>query len=200
MMMRPMGLSAQKENTTTCATGLAIFWCPSDPEAHKSRTMKNNPSVPDLDGESMYYTSYAGNTVSFPFGSSRRFADITDGTSNTFLLGEKTHAGLSGQYLLDWHWWPSLREDTLFSASYPLNAYRRLSGSWRNSTAVSGASSLHPGGANFAFADGSIRFIKETISARNFDPRRNPVWTGPTGTYEALATYNGGEVISADAY
>jgi prepilin-type N-terminal cleavage/methylation domain-containing protein/prepilin-type processing-associated H-X9-DG protein len=47
------------------------------------------------------------------------------------------------------------------------------------------ASSLHPGGVNALFADGSVRFIKNSIS---------PVaWT-------ALGTIAGGEVISADQY
>jgi prepilin-type N-terminal cleavage/methylation domain-containing protein/prepilin-type processing-associated H-X9-DG protein len=48
-----------------------------------------------------------------------------------------------------------------------------------------GFRSLHPGGANFAFADGSVKFIKQTISM---------------GTYRALGTRSAGEVISADQY
>ncbi|MGO9608555.1 MAG: DUF1559 domain-containing protein [Verrucomicrobiia bacterium] len=47
------------------------------------------------------------------------------------------------------------------------------------------ASSLHPGGVNALFADGSVRFIKNSIS---------PV------TWTALGTIAGREVISADQY
>ncbi len=50
---------------------------------------------------------------------------------------------------------------------------------------VNSFGSLHPGGANFAMADGSVRFIKQTIAQP---------------TYQALGTRAGGEVISADAY
>ena len=45
--------------------------------------------------------------------------------------------------------------------------------------------SLHPGGVNFAFADGSVHFIKSTINLI---------------TYRALATRAGNEVISSDQY
>jgi len=48
-----------------------------------------------------------------------------------------------------------------------------------------GLSSYHPGGANVAFADGSVRFLKNTTNERT-------VW--------ALGTRDGGEVISADSY
>jgi prepilin-type processing-associated H-X9-DG protein len=44
---------------------------------------------------------------------------------------------------------------------------------------------LHPGGVNFAFADGSVKFLKESVSIP---------------TYRALGTRAGGEVLSADSY
>ena len=47
------------------------------------------------------------------------------------------------------------------------------------------ANSNHPGGANFVFVDGSVKFIKSSIADR---------------TYWAIGTKNGGEVVSADAY
>jgi prepilin-type N-terminal cleavage/methylation domain-containing protein/prepilin-type processing-associated H-X9-DG protein len=47
------------------------------------------------------------------------------------------------------------------------------------------ASSFHPGGCNFAFADGSVHFIKDSINML---------------TYQSLGTRGGGEVISSDSY
>ena len=47
------------------------------------------------------------------------------------------------------------------------------------------ANSNHPGGVNCAFADGSVKFIKDSI---------NP------NIYWALGTRAYGEVISSDAY
>jgi prepilin-type processing-associated H-X9-DG protein len=47
------------------------------------------------------------------------------------------------------------------------------------------ASSRHPGGANIAFCDGSVKFIKSTINY---------------GTWQGLGTRNGQEVVSADSY
>ena len=47
------------------------------------------------------------------------------------------------------------------------------------------SSSYHPGGCNFAFSDGSVRFIKDSVNML---------------TYESLGTRAGGEVISSDSY
>jgi prepilin-type processing-associated H-X9-DG protein len=48
-----------------------------------------------------------------------------------------------------------------------------------------GFRSRHPGGANFLFADGSVKFIKNSIDYL---------------TYRSLGTRANGEVVSADAY
>ncbi len=45
--------------------------------------------------------------------------------------------------------------------------------------------SYHPGGVNALFADGSVKFIKNSIN-----------WQ----TWRAVGTVGGGEVISSDAY
>jgi prepilin-type N-terminal cleavage/methylation domain-containing protein/prepilin-type processing-associated H-X9-DG protein len=48
-----------------------------------------------------------------------------------------------------------------------------------------GASSYHPGGVNVGFLDGSVRFVKNSVSYQSW-------W--------AIATMAGGEVVSADSY
>jgi prepilin-type N-terminal cleavage/methylation domain-containing protein/prepilin-type processing-associated H-X9-DG protein len=58
-----------------------------------------------------------------------------------------------------------------------------------------GFRSQHPGGANFAMGDGSVRFIKETIDMGS------PVLANMSiGIYRKLSTIAKGEVISSDAY
>ena len=89
-----------------------------------------------------------------------------------------------------------------------------VSGTSTASPWVFSASSNHPGGANFAFADGSVHFLKDTIDSWATDAAGNPL--GVTynfsttvfdvapgtkfGVYQALSTRAGGEVLSADQY
>ena len=50
---------------------------------------------------------------------------------------------------------------------------------------LSNSDSWHPGGVNVLFADGSVRFVKNSINIR---------------TWMALGTKAGGEVLSSDSY
>ena len=118
-----------------------------------------------------------------------------------------------------YNWWgDSVSGDSLFDTLYPINAFRKVgydgTGSFEYSDSwTEGVSSFHPGGANFAFADGSVHFIKDSISTWPFNPAtgkpsgvtdNNGVFTLATGTqigvYQKLSTRAGGEVVSSDQY
>jgi prepilin-type N-terminal cleavage/methylation domain-containing protein/prepilin-type processing-associated H-X9-DG protein len=149
-----------------------------------------------------------------------RLASITDGTSNTIAFSEHAHGLLSktDRSFYKWHWWISGDYgDSTFTTFYPINIQKRN----QNYPTITGgapfvqcASSFHPGGANFAMCDGSVKFLKDSIQSWTLDPSTGlPVgvtmtgtgyvpgagFTGP-GILQALGSINGGEITSADAY
>jgi len=91
-------------------------------------------------------------------------------------------------------WCVNLAGFTIFNTIVPPNSSYRfgwcaLRGGGTNSNASDGqyqnATSNHPGGANFLFGDGGVRFIKSSINMR---------------TYWALGSRALGEVVSSDSY
>jgi len=152
----------------------------------------------------------------FRYNFATTIANITDGTSNTFLYSERANGLFSASESACFDWWgDGVSSDTIFTTLYPINAFRKVpniadeySWSW-----VQSPSSLHPGGANIGMADGSVRFIKDSISTWPFNPASGypkgvtqtlGIFTLAPGTqigvFQMLSTRSGGEVISADQY
>ena len=101
--------------------------------------------------------------------------------------------------------------DTLVTAIYPPNLHKKLA-SEQSVEPFFAASSLHPGGLNGLFGDGSVRFIRETISTWTFDPVSGEPQGARTdslgawinlprpGVWQSLTTRADGETLSADSY
>src|SRR5262249_40606136 len=128
------------------------------------------------------------------------------------------------------NWWTSGDYgDTTFSSIFPPNYFRSEGEAFlpganggigtnpnalpklvpRQDNFSDTVTSVHPGGANFAFCDGSVKFIKNSIHSWNPATLKvggtgscgwNYAPTQPFGVYQALSTRNGSEVISSDQY
>lgn len=123
-----------------------------------------------------------------------RLKDITDGTTKTFLLGERDYLN---HYAAIWAagttspgaTWSSFRHlntNPTFIGGVSIDG-----GGLINCVQPSCFSSIHPGGANFALADGSVQFVDENIDATSDD-------VGPTmGIYQRLGNRKDGQVVGA---
>jgi prepilin-type N-terminal cleavage/methylation domain-containing protein/prepilin-type processing-associated H-X9-DG protein len=163
----------------------------------------------------------------FQFGRCYGINDVTDGTSNTMMFAEHAYGLLLPADQLQWYWWHSgSYGDSGFTTIVPPNYLKKNQFNYQNlpgggSYAIGGASSYHPGGMNVGFADGSVKFIKETIGCwqitttsgntlpAGFIPATGgaPSTLGSMtfgvtipGVWQYLSTRAGGEVVSADQY
>lgn len=103
-----------------------------------------------------------------------KLRQYTDGTSNTFLVGE----GVVSQ---DFHSAAYFADGDWATCSIPLNYFTSEEEAKEVWYKARGFKSLHPGGAQFVYADGSVHFVQEAIERL---------------VYRAYATRNGEEVVS----
>jgi prepilin-type processing-associated H-X9-DG protein len=146
---------------------LAIFRCPADPS-------------PDQNPERLFfgtsnYRAVAGPTT-YPFffpdqdmggimfqNSAIRLTDISDGTSQTLAVGECILDQQIGKRACIWAGMTGMRDGSIWISD--VMWWVDESTAKVNGSAPQAFSSRHPGGAMFAFCDGSVRFFKD-----NTDP------------------------------
>jgi prepilin-type N-terminal cleavage/methylation domain-containing protein/prepilin-type processing-associated H-X9-DG protein len=181
---------------TDLNTVVPIFLCPSDGRGDSAQFAPRTQVF-------VAFTNYLGvsgqnqttrDGVLFQ-GSRVRMTDVKDGTSNTLMIGERPpstdfqfgwwYAGVgfhltgAGDLIL------GVRETNLppivpGAQQCPPGAYPFMPGRFSNQCDMFHFWSPHPGGANFAFCDGSVRFL-----SYDADP-----------IMPALATRAGGEIVT----
>jgi prepilin-type N-terminal cleavage/methylation domain-containing protein/prepilin-type processing-associated H-X9-DG protein len=151
-------------------------------------------------GTVSFYVNDMTNDGIFYINSKVKLTDITDGTSNTIMMGER------------------MRKDDLYNIVYPNDDFQNRSGwAWANALAgfdylfgtqvpinwtfpagttsdpgfilqdqrMNAFGSFHTGGANFCFGDGSVKFLPASI---------------PLTVLQPLGTRAGGEVMDVSAF
>lgn len=107
-------------------------------------------------------------------------SSITDGTSNTLLLGEFSWRNYQFWRPFTRGWYSDNRGTLVYlskNVTYPINSGFSLK--WNDGS----FGSMHTGGAQFVRADGSVQFVSQSIDM---------------ATYRAAASRNGGESVSID--
>jgi prepilin-type N-terminal cleavage/methylation domain-containing protein/prepilin-type processing-associated H-X9-DG protein len=153
-----------EKNAEVRKVHLPVFRCPSSGHREGDVAVSNYAGLHhDLDA-----LINNDNHGIFFLNSAVKFEDVSDGTSNTLFIGEKEveEKGDLG--------WMSGTRSTLRNTGLEINAglgphrygaqpQPAPKESGETSVKVGGFSSRHPGGANFAFGDGSVRFLSQTV-------------------------------------
>jgi prepilin-type N-terminal cleavage/methylation domain-containing protein/prepilin-type processing-associated H-X9-DG protein len=184
-------------------TPIKIYQCPSDDRQRYVHRSYNNDVVAltgYLGVSGLGSDPFVSFLIGFKYsgvlyeGSQTKLTNIADGTTNTLMFGERPP---SPDYEAGW-WYtfssvggPSrpvagmrINPDGSAGLSHyyacPMGPYAYTRGDVNNICSVNHFWSLHPGGSNFAFCDGSVRFLSYSADA----------------ILPALATRAGGETVT----
>jgi len=173
-----MGITVGLRNFTDGTSNTAIF----------SEWVKGSGVDPaaqlDKDTLGMVYGQSKSNNSNIP-GQPSSPQGYQPGYPFDILASQVCQASTSLQQ--DWSWkgeWAYYGKSMHYTHTNPPNRRSCVSDDFGRAGDMISASSLHPGGVNVAFMDGSVKFIKSTVA---YQP------------WYAIATPNGGELISADS-
>jgi prepilin-type N-terminal cleavage/methylation domain-containing protein/prepilin-type processing-associated H-X9-DG protein len=201
--------------TSAGATIIKTFLCPSDTAINQTIWKYHNDlfyfganTYGGNAGTIAFFWNRMTQDGIFYINSSVRITDIKDGTSNTLLFGERNRIDLTygklsnevnnGQLIelqnrTGWAWANELGGfDYLFGATrtrsinwiIPLDTMKDPGSSLQDDRLMV-YGSQHPGGANFCFADGSVKFLSDQT---------------PVNIVQAVSTRAGREVVDTTQY
>jgi prepilin-type processing-associated H-X9-DG protein/prepilin-type N-terminal cleavage/methylation domain-containing protein len=175
-------------------TPIKLFSCPADGRADGIHPTHNIFRVALTDYLGVLGANYKIDDGVLYWGSHTRLTDITDGTSNTLMVGERPP---SPDFWYGW-WYAADGQDNSgsgdtvlgvrefrssndqYTPGCPTGPYHFIPGNLNSLCDTFHFWSLHSGGANFLFADGSVEFL--SYAADDVLP--------------ALSTRSGGEVAT----
>jgi prepilin-type N-terminal cleavage/methylation domain-containing protein/prepilin-type processing-associated H-X9-DG protein len=194
--------------TATVHIHLPMYYCPSDPSVVKWPLTRDYFGV--CGGKTPRATNPRFGRIYtdglFVINRWHKTADVRDGTSNTLAVGESVHFsywGMGMHYLnggseggpIAWYWGEACSKSSNCAPSSQGSVHTIRSTRIAINTSMSPLSGLednerpfgsfHANGTHFAFADGHIGFLNDTIDIT---------------VYQSLSTIDGGEQINARAY
>lgn len=174
----PNYVASSWDGAVNAPTNMSTFQDGTSNTAIFSEWVKGPAALPGKNGLGMvYYFPNQANSMSF----------LTD---YQFLLSCQSAAVITGNQAWGWkgEWW-GYGGTMIYSHTLTPNRiacqYQDQNSDWRATITAVNASSNHPGGVNVLFMDGSVRFVKSSVSPQS---------------WYAIATPNNGEVISSDSY
>lgn len=171
-------------------TPIENYRCPSDPTSPTNR-MRGNYGTSNYSGNhgnlslprwttgrqaalwpGQLDTPRKANGIMF-WNSNIGVRDITDGTSNTIMVGERSVTSAAGI-------WPGVGAN-----DFENDAVTECSHGSRPNHSITSFSSPHEGGVHVVMCDGSVHFLSDSIDSK-------PVSEGDLGTYQRLANRHDG--------
>ncbi|MEX0794140.1 MAG: DUF1559 domain-containing protein [Pirellulaceae bacterium] len=231
----PPSGTAEADRASPYAQQVKTLTCPSDGAASSK-----SPSMWDREYGKTNYAFCGGDDAEsgeaapprvargiFGVNAAASMADITDGTSNTIMMGEivthfqtnRVKGGVKSNVSINnntaptdclafvdgmnynpptgeqgWRgqgWCQGPLANTGFNTIMPPNG--PSCANWRGASGFYAAQSNHPGGVGIGLADGSVRFIAETIDTGNLSSGHPGNGLSPYGVWGAMGSRAGGE-------
>jgi prepilin-type processing-associated H-X9-DG protein/prepilin-type N-terminal cleavage/methylation domain-containing protein len=215
-LYQQLDLSQSVQNSPAIQTMVKVYLCPSDVTPESAFTIADAFGNPICQATPTSFAACCGKDAddttalvgsgAFYRNSLTRLTDITDGTSNTILVGEKAWStangtwcgAVSGGVIVRGQYNPC--QPVVPGASFPaatlVLSHAHLNNALNDPDGSAGMDdfgSKHPGGSNFLFADGSVHFLR-SIPADNPDGSYTPEGL----IFQALGTRADDDVVPGD--